>query len=87
MDRDATAELPDGMLSAQTGGHVFCRLHGARYVPESSVYRAVFAAGVPDPSLYGRVWRGSVVIDAAPESFFWRYIKQMTAVILRESGA
>jgi len=84
---DAAQELPDGMLAAQTGGHVLSRLHGRRYVPEHSVYKAILRAEMTDHALDGRIWRGSVIIDAAPESFFWRYINQLASVLLRESGA
>lgn len=87
IDRDASRVLPRPELAAQLGGHVLTREKAGQLIPERSVYRV--ALEVPPGALddWGRLsWRGHLSIHARWEAPAWRYVRQATAVLIRELG-
>jgi putative peptide zinc metalloprotease protein len=86
IDADSTRILPDGMLISQNGGHILARNKDGKIIPEFSIYRVLLT--VTDNQLDTRsiMRRGSLTIDAAPESIASRYFRNLVAIIIRESG-
>lgn len=87
VDRDASRTLPRPELAAQLGGHILTREKGGQLVPERAIYRVTLE---PEnhglDALAGQSWRGQLTIHARWESPVWRYLRQATAVLVREAG-
>lgn len=86
IDTDATRVLPDGLFAAVAGGHILTRDRNGQRVPEKAIYRVVLGVESPLDALEGRMWRGRVVIRAASEAPIARYLRNLLAVLVRESG-
>ncbi len=86
IDADASRVLPDGMLTAMAGGHILTRDSNGEKVPEQAVYRVVLdVADLPEEFL-SQSWRGHVVIRGLAEAPAARYLRNLIAVLVRESG-
>ncbi|TFH70253.1 HlyD family efflux transporter periplasmic adaptor subunit [Gammaproteobacteria bacterium LSUCC0112] len=90
IDADATRVLPDGMLTAQAGGHIMTRASQGEHVPDGSFFRVVLQtderpAGFND-ELASQAWRGKVIFRADAEAPATRYLRNIMAVLVRESG-
>ncbi|MDP2282937.1 MAG: HlyD family efflux transporter periplasmic adaptor subunit, partial [Pseudohongiella sp.] len=90
IDADATRMLPDGILTAQAGGHIMTRARQGQHVPDGSFFRVVLMAEANNDRLDGDIatqaWRGKVVIRANAEAIATRYLRNIIAVLVRESG-
>jgi putative peptide zinc metalloprotease protein len=86
VDADATRVLPNGLLTAQAGGHVLTREKGGQFIPERSVYRVALEVRSHLDELVDRSWRGQVVIRASWEAPAWRYLRSALSVLMREVG-
>jgi putative peptide zinc metalloprotease protein len=88
VDRDASHTLGRPELAAQNGGHVAVRAQAGQLIPERAVFRVQLApavAAAPE-ALSGHVWRGRVTIHARAEAPALRYLRQASAVLVRELG-
>jgi putative peptide zinc metalloprotease protein len=86
IDADASRILPDGMLTAQAGGHILVRDSQGEKVPEQAMYRVMLDASELPEEFLGQSWRGRVVIHGAAEAPAARYLRNVIAVLVRESG-
>lgn len=86
IDSDATRVLPNRMLSAQAGGHLMTRERRSQIIPEHASYRVTLAADDASAILSGQTWRGTVVIRGAWQAPGWPILRNIVAVILRETG-
>ena len=86
IDADATRVLPNGMLSAQAGGHVLVRQRRDQLIPEQGLYRVSLAVKTAPDVLADQSWRGTVVIQGRWESPASRYLRSALSVLLREAG-
>jgi len=79
------AALPEPYLASIHGGPVAADFEGGELVPLEGIYKTSFspAASLPPPD---RVTRGTVFLDGKPMSLFSRLKRQVTAVLVRESG-
>ena len=87
VDRDASRVLARPELAAQFGGHVLTREKSGQLIPERAIYRVLFT--VPDQAIgdWGQLsWRGEVSVRGRWEAPAWRYLRQATAVLIRELG-
>jgi putative peptide zinc metalloprotease protein len=87
IDRDASRSLPRGELAAHSGGHVLTRDKAGQSIPERAVYRVTLTLDSEDQqqSLEHSV-RGQLTIHSRWVAPGWRYLRQATAVMLREFG-
>jgi putative peptide zinc metalloprotease protein len=87
IDRDASRSLPRGELAAHSGGHVLTRDKAGESIPERAVYRVTLTLDSEDQqqSLEHSV-RGQLTIHSRWVAPGWRYLRQATAVMLREFG-
>jgi putative peptide zinc metalloprotease protein len=89
VDRDASRVLTRPELAAQAGGHLMAREKNAQLVPERAVYRVtlVLAEGQTLPEALNRkTLRGTVTVHARAEAPGLRYVRQASAVLVREFG-
>lgn len=86
IDADATRVLPNGMLSAQAGGHILVRQRRDQLIPEQGLYRVSLAVEAAPEALSDQSWRGTVVIHGRWESPASRYLRSALSVLLREAG-
>jgi len=86
IDIDASRLLQHGMLSAQAGGDILVRQQDTRLVPETAVYRVTLAVESAADIFSGQIWRGRVVIHADAEAPAARYMRNVLAVLFRETG-
>ncbi|MFM1856015.1 MAG: hypothetical protein RLZ83_1324, partial [Pseudomonadota bacterium] len=88
IDRDASRTLARTELAAQSGGHVLVREQAGQLVPERAVFRVqlVPASAELPPALDAHVWRGRVTIHTRAEAPATRYLRQASAVLVRELG-
>ncbi|MEY2771069.1 MAG: hypothetical protein RIQ38_1488 [Pseudomonadota bacterium] len=87
IDRDASRVLPRPELATHNGGHVLVREKNRQLVPERAVYRVVLEPedpGAMPASLAGRTWRGHLTVHSQWEAPALRYLRQASAVLLRE---
>jgi putative peptide zinc metalloprotease protein len=76
-------------LAAQAGGHLMAREKNGQLVPERAVYRVtlVLAEGQTLPEALNRkTLRGTVTVHARAEAPGLRYLRQASAVLVREFG-
>ena len=86
IDRDAARVLPRKELASVLGGHVLTREKNGQLVPERAVYRvALDVQGLPS-DMQGLSWRGQLVLHADWQSPASRYLRQVLAVLVRETG-
>jgi putative peptide zinc metalloprotease protein len=89
VDRDASRVLTRPELAAQAGGHLMAREKNGQLVPERAVYRVtlVMADGETLPeALNHKTVRGTVTVHARAEAPGLRYMRQASAVLVREFG-
>ena len=89
VDRDASRVLARPELAAQAGGHLLVREKNGLLVPERAIFRVTLVlddAGARLPALHGRTLRGTVTVHARSEAPGWRYVRQASAVLVREFG-
>ena len=88
IDRDASRTLARSELAAQAGGHVLVREQAGQLIPERAVFRVQLTPATPDlpPALSSHVWRGKVTLHARAEAPATRYLRQASAVLVRELG-
>jgi putative peptide zinc metalloprotease protein len=89
VDRDASRVLTRPELAAQAGGHLMAREKNGQLVPERAVYRVtlVLAEGQTLPEALNRkTLRGTVTVHARAEAPGLRYLRQASAVLVREFG-
>jgi len=86
IDADASRLLPDGMLTAQAGGHILIRDSQRGKVPELAMYRVMLDVEAIPEGFEEQIWRGRVVIRGAAEAPAARYLRNIIAVLVRESG-
>ncbi len=89
VDRDASRVLTRPELAAQAGGHLMAREKNGQLVPERAVYRVtlVLAEGQTLPEALNRkTLRGTVTVHARAEAPGLRYMRQASAVLVREFG-
>ncbi|MDP1930520.1 MAG: HlyD family efflux transporter periplasmic adaptor subunit [Gammaproteobacteria bacterium] len=94
IDADATRVLPNGILSAQAGGHILTRARQGEHVPGGSFFRVVLQAEKSTSVLHepyagqfpSQAWRGQVIIRADAQAPATRYLRNFMAVLVRESG-
>ena len=89
VDRDASRVPMRPELAAQAGGHMMAREKNSRLVPEHAVYRVtlVLADGETLPeALNHKTVRGTVTVHARAEAPGLRYMRQASAVLVREFG-
>ncbi|MCR6629895.1 MAG: HlyD family secretion protein [Magnetospirillum sp.] len=87
IDRLSTREVTVPELASVNGGGIAVRQDSAkRLVPEASIYRLLLKPAVePLPPRAGRR-RGTVVMDAQPESLLLRLWRNAVSVVIRESN-
>lgn len=87
IDRDASRNLQNGLLTLGRGGTIAVRTAAnGEWVPDQSVYRVVLAPAEAYRPDISQVLRGRVVIDGEPRSYFQRYWRTALAVVVREAG-
>jgi putative peptide zinc metalloprotease protein len=86
IDADASRVLPDGKLTAQAGGHILIRQSQDGMVPELAMYRVMLDVEALPELFQHQSWRGQVVIRGAAEAPAARYLRNIIAVLVRESG-
>jgi putative peptide zinc metalloprotease protein len=89
VDTDASRVLPRGELAVQAGGHVLTREKGGQWLPEGAIYRVTLSPEGGDGSLQAwtqQSWRGHLTIKGRAEAPGWRYLRQASAVLVREFG-
>ena len=86
IDRDASRALPRPELALPAGGHVLVREKAGQLIPERAVYRVTLSIDQPDElrSLAPQSWRGQLTLHVAAHAPAWRYLRQATAVLVRE---
>jgi putative peptide zinc metalloprotease protein len=86
IDEDASRLLPDGKLTAQAGGHILIRDVQEGKVPELAMCRVMLdAEGLPE-AFEEQSWRRRVIIRGAAGAPAARYLRNIIAVLVRESG-
>lgn len=85
LDQTITRYLPQPYLASIYGGTIPVRREAAdKLIVEGSVYRADM---IPEQTLkVQQITAGVLLIQAAPESLFSRFWRQIRAVLIRESG-
>jgi putative peptide zinc metalloprotease protein len=89
VDRDASRVLARPELAAQAGGHLMAREKNGQLVPERAVYRVTLELqqGETLPAALSRqTVRGHITIHARAEAPGLRYVRQASAVLVREFG-
>lgn len=89
VDRDASRVLARPELAAQAGGHLMVREKHGQLVPERAVYRVTLAlvdGQGPPAEIHRQTLRGTVTVHARAEAPGWRYVRQASAVLVREFG-
>jgi putative peptide zinc metalloprotease protein len=89
VDRDASRVLARPELAAQAGGHLMAREKNGQLVPERAVYRVTLELqqGTTLPAALSRqTVRGHIAIHARAEAPGLRYVRQASAVLVREFG-
>ena len=89
VDRDASRVLARPELAAQAGGHLMAREKNGQLVPERAVYRVTLELpqGETLPAdLSRQTLRGHITIHARAEAPGLRYVRQASAVLVREFG-
>jgi putative peptide zinc metalloprotease protein len=89
VDRDASRVLARPELAAQAGGHLMAREKNGQLVPERAVYRVTLELqqGTTLPAaLSSQTVRGHITIHARAEAPGLRYVRQASAVLVREFG-
>ena len=89
VDRDASRVPTRPEPAAQAGGHLMAREKNGQLVPERAVYRVtlVLAEGQALPEAMNRqTLRGTVTVHARAEAPGLRYVRQASAVLVREFG-
>ena len=89
VDRDASRVLARPELTAQAGGHLMAREKNGQLVPERAVYRVTLELqqGETLPAALSRqTVRGHITIHARAEAPGLRYVRQASAVLVREFG-
>jgi putative peptide zinc metalloprotease protein len=89
VDRDASRVLARPELTAQAGGHLMAREKNGQLVPERAVYRVTLELqqGETLPAALSRqTVRGQITIHARAEAPGLRYVRQASAVLVREFG-
>lgn len=90
VNRDASRVLPRNELAAHLGGHILVRDQQQSLIPERAIYRVQLAVNPQDLPSLARMrehsWRGHLSIQAEWEAPAARYLRQVVAVLVRESG-
>jgi len=86
IDQDAARALPRRELASVLGGHVVTREKNGVLVPERAVYRVTLEVLNMPQDIQNLSWRGKLVIHADWGSPLERYLRQIMAVLVRETG-
>jgi putative peptide zinc metalloprotease protein len=86
IDRDATRALADGMLASTRGGTVPVRERNSQLIPDRAVYRVALRATQAPAGNYSAVQRGEVIIYAQPQTLLGDYLRNVSGLLIRESG-
>ncbi len=92
IDADASHTLPRPELAAQQGGHILTREQQGQIIPERAIYRVRLAiqrqTALTDEvaPTDGMIYRGTVTFHAQGEAPATRFLRQIAAVLMRETG-
>jgi putative peptide zinc metalloprotease protein len=86
IDQDAARTLPRRELASVLGGHVVTREKNGVLVPERAVYRVTLELQDMPEDMVDLSWRGKLTIHADWASPMARYLRQIMAVLVRETG-
>lgn len=87
IERDATRQLVNGVLSSAAGGSVLTREKHGKLIPERAVYRVTLHSDQPPPEkAREQSWRGHVVINGAWQSPVQGFVRFALVLVWRETG-
>ena len=84
IDTTRSARLLNPMLDSRHGGHIATQSGDKDGIPTEALYRVYLELASPLPELHET--RGRVAIDGERRSLVWQGIKNVMAVLIRESG-
>jgi putative peptide zinc metalloprotease protein len=84
IDKDSTRALPDGLLSAMSGGHILVREQQGKWIPEYAIYRVSLELDQTYTHELLAVQRGLLSIDAQAHSLGGAYLRHALAILIRE---
>lgn len=86
IEKDASRNLPNGILSSQSGGSVLVRESHGQLIPELAVYKVTLGVGQLPATFGQHSWRGKVVIHGEWEAPGARFLRSGLALLSREAG-
>jgi putative peptide zinc metalloprotease protein len=87
IERDATRQLVNGVLSSAAGGSVLTREKHGKLIPERAVYRVTLHSDQPPPQqAREQSWRGHVVISGSWQSPVQGFARSALVLVWRETG-
>ncbi|WP_235986722.1 HlyD family efflux transporter periplasmic adaptor subunit [Pseudomonas triticifolii] len=87
IERDATRQLVNGVLSSAAGGSVLTREKHGKLIPERAVYRVTLHSAQPPPQqARDQSWRGHVVISGTWQSPIQGFARSALVLVWRETG-
>ncbi|WP_323145093.1 HlyD family efflux transporter periplasmic adaptor subunit [Massilia phyllosphaerae] len=83
IEPEARRILDEPELATVFGGGIVAREKNGQFYPERPLYRVIFQAASGPQS---HTWRGTVMIDGNWSAPGWRYLRNIVALVRRESG-